>query len=64
MIDLKNNRSFLEYVDFIEENQEGIYSVRSRLSDSKLKEIIMAEYHLTLSQVYVQLVPGNSFSFV
>lgn len=53
-IDLSSNQKILEQVKIINDDKEmGIYSVQSQLSDTKLKEFIMAEYHLTLSQVIV-----------
>ncbi|KHD46097.1 hypothetical protein ACVRZD_02100 [Streptococcus hongkongensis] len=53
-IDLWTNRNVLENVKIISDHKEqGLYSVQSPLSDTKLKEILMSEYHLTLSQVMV-----------
>lgn len=54
-IDLRQNSRLMETITIISNNKEnGIYSVQSYLSDIKIKELLMAEYHLTLNQVIVQ----------
>ncbi|WP_259458673.1 hypothetical protein [Streptococcus iniae] len=54
-IDLSQNGRLMETITIISDNKEnGCYSVQSYLSDIKLKELLMAEYQLTLNQVIVQ----------
>ena len=56
-IDLGKNHKILEKVKIISDDKDkGIYSVQSQLSDIKLKEFLMLEYHLTLSQVIVSSI--------
>lgn len=36
-----------------ENPEKGIYTIRTHLTDIKVKELLMREYRLTLSQVFV-----------
>ncbi|PZO95925.1 hypothetical protein [Streptococcus halichoeri] len=55
LIDIRRNQALARYVTVISGNsQAGTFSVYSQLSDAKLKELLMKEYHLTLSQVIVE----------
>ncbi|MCK1161260.1 hypothetical protein MX081_02680 [Streptococcus uberis] len=53
-IDLNDNSNLKNKVTILSENPEkGIYTIRTHLTDIKVKELLMREYRLTLSQVFV-----------